>query len=172
MSFPLLEPSLTLSNVSNVFQHVDDYRWRYGGLAKGLTIPDSKKEEIENGYSSLSERKTALLRYFIEDHPCPSWRLVANAAYMETEYRSLEIIRTTYLQGKCTYACTHTHMHRLARTHTHTVTSELNLQELCIQVIASSLNCTDDVDSLPLPVALNTSVRTQLFVNTVQHHFN
>ena len=121
MSFPLLEPSLTLSNVSNVFQHVDNYLWRYGGLAKGLTIPDSKKEEIENGYSSLSERKTALLRYFVEDHPCPSWRLVANAAYMANEYRSLEIIRTTYLQGKCMYACTHTHTCTDLHAHTHTL---------------------------------------------------
>ena len=96
----LLEPTLTLSNVTEAVKLVHDFKWVIWGLPFFLDIPLSKSSEMMSRYRDVSQRKRAFLNHFLEDHPCPSWKLIANAVYMEGEYEALEVIQRDYFKGE------------------------------------------------------------------------
>lgn len=41
-----------------------------------LSVPKPKQREIQRQFSSVTEQKKALINYFIENDPEPSWRTV------------------------------------------------------------------------------------------------
>ena len=92
-----LEPSLTLETLSNTLVDVKD--WSTAGLPLPLYIPDSKVEELEKVYPELSQRKPALLKIFLDEHPCPSWEIVCWALYNIEEYEVLEMVQNKYFKG-------------------------------------------------------------------------
>ena len=51
----------------------------FGGC---VNIPVSELERINSQYSSVRERKHAVIDLFISKHPAPSWTLVAHTLYM------------------------------------------------------------------------------------------
>ena len=53
-------------------------------LAEYLDIPESKQKKITN-HSDESQRKHAIIEEFVNNHPAPSWRLVAEFLYMIQE---------------------------------------------------------------------------------------
>ena len=93
------QPSLTVDNLCDVLVDVKD--WRTGGLPWKLDIPDSKIEELERSHPDLSQRKPAIIREFIDNHPAPSWERVCFALYSEEEYDILERVQNRYFKGTC-----------------------------------------------------------------------
>ena len=96
LSLPL-EPSLTATNLCSLLDDVKD--WGTEGLPWRLQIPDSKVEEMEQLYPDLSQRQSALIQYFLDAHPAPSWELVCWALYQEEEYEVLENVQNKYFKG-------------------------------------------------------------------------
>lgn len=101
LSLPL-EPSLTATNLCSLLGDVKD--WSTFGLPYPLQIPFSKVLEIEQLYPDLSQRQSALIHFWLDRHPAPSWELVCYALYMKQEYEVLENIQNKYFKGTvCTY---------------------------------------------------------------------
>ena len=98
LSLPL-EPSLTATNLCSLLAHVKD--WSNGplGLPGYLQIPDSKVKEMEQLYPDLPQRQSAVMQYFLDGHPAPSWELVCYALYMTYEYGVLENVQNKYFKG-------------------------------------------------------------------------
>ena len=69
-------------------------------LAEYLDIPEPKQKEITNHHSDESQRKHAIIEEFINNHPAPSWRLVAEGLYKNKDNRALQIVKQKYLKGK------------------------------------------------------------------------
>ena len=69
-------------------------------LADYLDIPESKQEEITDQYFDESQCKHAIIEEFINNHPAPSWRLVAEGLYKNKHNRALQIVKQKYLKGK------------------------------------------------------------------------
>ena len=69
-------------------------------LADYLEIPKRKQREITNHQSDESQRKHAIIEEFINNHPAPSWRLVAEGLYKNKHNRALQIVKQKYLKGK------------------------------------------------------------------------
>ena len=76
-----------------------------------LNIPRSKQEDIKSRYSGDNQRKH-IIKEFINNHPAPSWRLVAEMLYKinttdnPLDYElgkylgALQTIKQKYLKGK------------------------------------------------------------------------
>ena len=96
LSLPL-EPSLTATNLCSLLADVKD--WGTLGLPWHLQIPDSKVEEMEQLYPDLSQHRSALMQYFLDRHPAPSWELVCWALYVNDEYEVLENVQNKYFKG-------------------------------------------------------------------------
>ena len=69
-------------------------------LADYLDVPEPKQEEITNHHSDESQHKHAIIEEFINNHPAPSWRLVAEGLYKNKLNRALQIVKQKYLKGK------------------------------------------------------------------------
>ena len=73
---------------------------RAGGVATFLHIPDSKRNTIKRQYSSISQRRLQYCRYWLSDHPAPSWLVVADALYIRREHGALDVLQKFYLKGE------------------------------------------------------------------------
>ena len=93
-----LEPSLTATNLCSLLAHVKDWRGTVG-LPRYLHIPTSKLWEMERLYPDPSHRQSALMQYFLDEHPAPSWELVCFALYVKEEYEVLENVQNKYFKG-------------------------------------------------------------------------
>ena len=90
--FILLEPSLTLENILNALAKVKN-------LSGVLVLPSSKVKEMEQLYPDLSQRWSALIQFWLDRHPAPSWEVVCYLLYGMGEYEVLENVQTKYLKG-------------------------------------------------------------------------
>jgi hypothetical protein len=98
INFILLEPSLTLENILNVLGQEKD-------LGEVLLFPSSKVEEMEQLYPDLFQRQSALILYWLDGHPAPSWELICHGLYKEGEYEALENVQNKYLKGNMYTMC-------------------------------------------------------------------
>ena len=97
--FILLEPSLTLENILNAgLAQVKD-------LGEVLYIPDSKVKEMEQLYPDLSQPKSAIVQFWLDRHPAPSWELICLGLYVEKKYEVLENVQNKYLKGNVYCMC-------------------------------------------------------------------
>ena len=102
------EASLSASNLYDALKEVERVidESKFGkihvnrDLAEYLDIPEPKQEEITNHHSDESQRKHAIIEEFINNHPAPSWRLVAEGLYKNKDNRALQIVKQKYLKGK------------------------------------------------------------------------
>ena len=80
-------------------------------LAEYLDIPESKQKEIIKYHSDESQRKHAIIEDFINNHPAPSWRIVAEFLYtihtgdsatvkFGRYLGALQTIKQKYLKGR------------------------------------------------------------------------
>ena len=98
------EPSLTLDNLTSVFDGVKDMDG-IDGVADWLQISDSKRDELQQQYGGR-ERTRAYTAYYITQHPAPSWRIVALALWEAGEHGALEVVQKLYLKGEpCVDSC-------------------------------------------------------------------
>jgi len=124
------EPTLTVSNLYDALEEVKEL----DKISHYLDIPKSKKQDINSRYSSDSQRKQAIIEEFINNHPAPSWRLVAEFLYkIDTGFNkfgkyleALQTIKRKYLKGrKC-----HPNMYMM-----HTYNSALKIAVAFAEVI-------------------------------------
>ena len=94
--FPPTDPSLTLANLTQLLQDAGD--WYLVG--ESLYIPDLVLDSIESQHSSQSECVKALWEWYLNNHPCPSWRHVAHALYEWRKHGVLEVLKSHYLKGE------------------------------------------------------------------------
>ena len=102
------EPTLTASNLYDALEEVKEL----DKIGDSLNIPESKRQDINSRYSSHNQRKHAILEEFINNHPAPSWRLVAEFLYKINTGSSpfhpefgkylgaLQTIKRKYLKGR------------------------------------------------------------------------
>ena len=93
--FSPTDPSLTLTNLTQLLEDVGYYVSGY------LDFPLSVYDRIKAQESSVSERRKACWEWYLNNHPCPSWRHIANALYMSEEHGVLEVLKSRYLKGEC-----------------------------------------------------------------------
>ena len=86
--FSPTDPSLTLTNLTQLLKDV----WDLVNVTAYLDISRSV-------YDSITSRK-ACWEWYLNNHPCPSWRHIANALYMKNEYGMLEVLKSRYLKGE------------------------------------------------------------------------
>ena len=93
------ELTLTVDNLTSLLEGVNNLDGALG-MTLFLHIPDSKRSEIQEQYSSISQRRQEYCRYWLTQHPSPSWLVVANALYMTGEHGALEVLQKLYLKGE------------------------------------------------------------------------
>ena len=94
--FSPTDPSLTLTNLTQLLEDVKNF----GLVTDYLDIPRSVYDSIYIQQSSESERRKAYWEWYLNNHPCPSWRHIANALYMSREHGVLEVLKSRYLKGE------------------------------------------------------------------------
>ena len=95
--FSPTDPSLTLTNLTQLLEDVRYLEY----VAYYLNIPRSVYSRIKTQQSSKSERWKACWEWYLNNHPCPSWRHIADALYMRDEHGVLEVLKNRYLKGEC-----------------------------------------------------------------------
>ena len=73
------DPSLTPSNLTLVLQSLPDEEWK--GFGFMLDVPQSTLDKIESQFHSDEERKAAVIRAYLIEHPHPTWEHVSDALY-------------------------------------------------------------------------------------------
>ena len=82
-----------LSGVTEWFE--DDYHLNLSGR---LQVPESVGKEIKQQTSDATQQKKTLLERWLQDHPAPSWAVVADALYLAEEHGVLEQVKM-YITG-------------------------------------------------------------------------
>ena len=77
------DPSLTCRNVLAVLEGVHDVR-------KILDTPPSKWEELRAEHPVDSQFRTALVQYYLQTHPCPSWGHIAGGCLYNEKDSALQ----------------------------------------------------------------------------------
>ena len=111
------DQSLTPENLSSVLDIMADWLW--DDFSRYVNIPASEIDKIDRQYSSLRERKQAVIPHIISTHPSLSWRLVAHALYRmvilyvyvpgvgdDTSHRALDRLQQKFPTGN-TYCIQH-----------------------------------------------------------------
>ena len=76
-------------------------------LGFNLELPQSKRDEIKRNYHSPSQRREAYLDLYATDHPCPSWRKVAEALRSVLLHHQAGVVESTYVQGSILHRSLH-----------------------------------------------------------------
>ena len=101
--------AFTTSNVQKAVERVKRVWCRYVGdfgLASRLSVPSSKKDEIQRKFSHLPQQKQALIKYWKDRNPMASWRsLIATLDEIE-EKRVADDIRHLAEPLSGVYKCT------------------------------------------------------------------
>ena len=92
------DPSLNLSNLTSALDSLPGSEWR--GFGRLVNVPESMLDEIESQFHSDEERKTAVLRVCLADHPKPTWELVSDVIYRMGYHNVLERLLSLFPTGE------------------------------------------------------------------------
>ena len=94
------DPSLNLSNLTSALDSLPGREWRWFG--RKMDVPKSMLDEIESRFHSDEERKTAVLRVYLTDHPCPAWEHVSDViyVYLDEHHSVLERLQSLFPTGE------------------------------------------------------------------------
>ena len=95
--FLYLDSTLTPTNLLTTLTAVRN--WSTLGLSWRLQLPDPVEEEVQQQTSDATQQKKMLLERWLQDHPTPSWAVVAEALYWIEEHGVLEQVKKTYITG-------------------------------------------------------------------------
>ena len=106
-----LDSSLTLNNISEILEQVDlKYNTNIYYLPRIIGIPYSWiKEHINHDNATYISRKVAW-KHWLDNHPAPSWALIAEGLYQSREYHILKQLEIQYPSGKSDFVHIHTYM--------------------------------------------------------------
>ena len=102
---PPTDPTLTHTNLTQLLDSVDwnlDLGYKFSG---GLDIPDSEQKKIVVKHSDEAQCKKALCRWYLDNHPAPSWKQVADALYRYKDHVILDVLQSQYLKGEFSAVC-------------------------------------------------------------------
>ena len=107
-----LDSSLTLNNISEILEQVDFKdiynRWL---LPYIIGIPKSWLDEhIDHVNTTCISRKRSAWKHWLDDHPAPSWALIAEGLYQSWEHHILKQLEIQYPSGKSDFMHIHTYM--------------------------------------------------------------
>ena len=97
--------TITTEKLMELFATVEDEHVNNIGLLLGL--PDSKRDEIKRHYRSSIQRREAYFDLYVSDHPCPSWRQVAEALRSVYLHDQADEVERTYVEGSIIYRYSH-----------------------------------------------------------------
>ena len=92
------DPSLNLSNLTSALDSLPGREWREFG--RRMYVPESMLHEIESRFHSDEERKTAVLRVCLADHPKPTWQHVSDVIYRLEHHSVLERLQSLFPTGE------------------------------------------------------------------------
>ena len=95
--FPyLLDPTLTLPNLTALLEKVDwDWFGRYH-----LDIPAATLDMIHSSGGDDSQCRQKCWEVYLNVHPAPSWKQVADGLHGEGYLEELEVAQKKYLKGE------------------------------------------------------------------------
>ena len=98
--FILLDPTLTLPNLTALLEKVD---WdKFGRWF--LDVPDATLDMIHSSGGDASQCRQKCWEVYLNEHPAPSWKRVANGLYLVVYpvdyHEELEVIQKKYLKGE------------------------------------------------------------------------
>jgi hypothetical protein len=70
-------------------------------LGNYLRLPQSEIDRIQKDYQSPTQRKEAYLDLYVHQHPCPTWRQVADAlrsVWFDLPQQA-DLVENTYVKG-------------------------------------------------------------------------
>ena len=88
--------TLTLDNVAAIMKDVQ--RWRR--VAWWIGVSPSKWVELQSENRTSDQAKQTCWDYWLHHHPAPSWKMLADALYVEREHGALEVLLMNYLKGE------------------------------------------------------------------------
>ena len=86
---------MTLDALTSVLDGVQNM----DSVGMWLQIPYAKQDELEQQYDRR-QLPRAYSTYFLTQHPCPSWSIVALALWQRGELGALEMVQKLYLKGE------------------------------------------------------------------------
>ena len=95
------DPSLTPSNFMLALDSLPDEKWEVFGLL--LDVPSSTLDKIGSEFHSDQERKAAVCRVYLIEHPQPTWEHVSDAIYKLSGgqyHRVLERLQSMFPTGE------------------------------------------------------------------------
>ena len=103
------ETTLNLPNLNTLLERVS-HDWY--DIAYWMNIPPSKRYEIKRQHSGDAQRcSRACCELYLEDHPFPTWQLVAYALYKGCHLKELEVVLKKYLKGEWAMIISHYQYH-------------------------------------------------------------
>ena len=89
-----VDMTFSTMNVLRAIQEVENTDdlgyWLLGGY---LSVPESKREEIDSQFSSVPQRRKQIIKYWMETDPLASWRRVIVALDGMGEKKAADAIR-------------------------------------------------------------------------------
>ena len=67
-------------------------------LGGWLDLPQSEIDRIQKDYQSPTQRKEAYLDLYVHQHPCPTWRQVAEVLRGDLDQQA-DLVENTYVKG-------------------------------------------------------------------------
>ena len=64
-----------------------------------LNLPSSKNKEVWHKFFGPDQRRDAYLDIYVSDHPCPSWKAIANTLRSFHLQHLCDVVERTYVQG-------------------------------------------------------------------------
>ena len=97
--------TITTEKLVELFEAMNDgYLDLLGPL---LELPQSKTDEIYRNYHSPSQGREAYFDLYATDHPCPSWRKIAEVLRGILLHHQAGVVESTYVQGTILHRSLH-----------------------------------------------------------------
>ena len=100
--FSYTDPTFTHTNLTQLLDSLDSNLWVINDY---LNIPQSEDQIIKAKHSDEAQRKKALCRWYLDNHPAPSWKHVADALYRYGDHVVLDVLQSQYLKGGFSALC-------------------------------------------------------------------
>ena len=92
------DTSLTPFNLTLALQSLPDKEW--SGVSFGLDMPKSTWDKIQSQFHSDEERKAAVIRVYLIEHPHPTWEHVSDVLYKRGYHSVLERLQSLFPTGE------------------------------------------------------------------------
>ena len=94
--FSLLDPTLTLPNLTALLEKVNWYKF----ASWWMDIPEETLDMIRSSGGDDSQCRRKCWEVYLNEYPAPSWKHVADALYRGDYLEELEVVQRKYLKGE------------------------------------------------------------------------